>query len=462
MFRRASVIVLVALILLLAATVSPCLASNAGAIPNVSREMLNADFWIDKISGPEKLIMTQEEIAAFNRDIVQKLPETVYDLVNYPSSLTKEELTRLITKRPFPGEDRFINDKKVDSAYYEELKKQMNLPGIKENNKVDYAITVKRTNIRTFPTSDVSFSEPNDREFDMFQETAVGAAEPALILHRSLDSEWCFVQVYNYCGWMSAGDLGVADSKATWLEYVNPDKFLAVTVNRLTLGYNMYSPELSELALTMGTKLPLADGIPETVDNQSVAGNYVVKLPVRDSSGGLNIKLALIPVVSDVSEGFLPYTRANIISQAFKVQGERYGWGGMFQGRDCSAMVMDIYKSFGFRLPRNGDEQEQSAGKTVHFASLTTGQRYALLNTLLPGATLHTPTHEMLYLGKYKGRYYVIHDVTSLGDPNNKNQDGSLGKLILNEVAVTDLSLPRRNGTLLIDSLTSGKQIKNQ
>ncbi len=459
MFCRLKVIILIALPLLLIVTVRPCFASSI--IPYIYDDMLEAGYWINKMTGSEDLIMNREEIDAFNKSIIQKLPETVCDLTNYPSFLTKEQLTKLVTQRPFPEEDRFLNEKKTNSAYYKKLEKQMNLPGIRENNPVSYAITVKRTNIRTFPTADVSLSEPGDLEFDMFQETAVGAAEPVLILHHSSDKQWCFVRVYNYCGWVSAGDLAVAKSRVTWLEYINADKFLVVTGNRINLGFNMYSPEFSELEFTMGAKLPLSDETPKTVDNQSVEGNYVIKLPARDSSGRLKIKLALIPANSDISNGYLPYTRENIIRQAFKLQGERYGWGGMFNGRDCSAFVMDVYRSFGFMLPRNSDEQEQSAGKTVKFDSLTTEQRYALIDTLLPGATLHTPTHEMLYLGKYEGRYYVIHDVTSLGDANNKNPDGSLGKLVLNEVVVTDLSLPRRNGVLLIDSLRTGKQIEN-
>lgn len=463
MFGKVKLIIFVAIVLIVFnMTKSPCLASTASTIPNVSREMLKSDFWIEKLAGPDELLMSQKEIAAFNKDIIQKLPETIYDLTNYPSSLTKDELTKLVTKRPFPEEDRFINDKKVDLSYYEMLKIQMNLPGIEEINQVYYALTIRRTNIRTFPTGDVSLSEPNDWEFDMFQETAVGASEPVLVLHHSLDGQWYFVQVNNYCGWMPTSDLALAKNKANWLDYVNAGRFLVVTDNRLRLGFNMYSPELSELELTMGTKLPLADEIPKTVDNQSVAGNYVVKLPVRDSDGQLNIKLALVPVVSDVSEGYLSYTRANIIKQAYKVLGERYGWGGMFNGRDCSAFAMDVYKCFGFGLPRNGDEQEQAAGEVVKFDSLNTEQRYALIDTLLPGATLHTPTHEMIYLGKHEGRYYVIHDVTSLGDTSNRNPDGSLGRLVLNEVVITDLSLPRRNGILLIDSLTSGKQIEYQ
>ncbi len=73
----------------------------------------------------------------------------------------------------------------------------------------------------------------------MFQETAVGAAEPVLILHHSLDKQWYLVQVYNYCGWVSASDLAVTKSKVTWLEYVNADKFLVVTGNRFLCNSHM-------------------------------------------------------------------------------------------------------------------------------------------------------------------------------------------------------------------------------
>jgi hypothetical protein len=453
-------------------------AATAAAIPHVTLEMLQPAFWIDKMPEPDKLIMNGEEIAVFNKSVVQKMPATVYNLTNYPSSLKKEKLTRLITKRPFPDGDRYVNGIKADSAYYEKLKRQMNLPGIKENNEVLYALTVKRTNIRTFPTSEASLSDPGDLEFDMFQETAAGPAEPALVLHRSLDGGWYFVQIFNYCGWIPAGDAALAKNKAEWLEYINAGSYLVVTGSKLRLGYNAYSPELSELELGMGAKIPLAganlnlNSSPNPnlsqnlnsliVDNQSVAGNYVVKLPIRGGNGELIIKNALIPKAGDVSIGYLPYTRANIIRQAFKIQGERYGWGGMFNGRDCSAYVMDVYKSFGFLLPRNSDEQERSAGRTFSFASLNTERRYALLNDLPPGATLHTPTHVMLYLGIHKGRHYIIHDVASLGDVGVKNPDGSLGRLVINEVVVTDLSLPRRNGRSLIDSLTSGKLIENE
>ena len=441
-------------------------ANPSGTIPNVSREMLNAGFWINKIPNTDEIIMHQFEIAKFNTNTQQSVVGVVYDLNAYPSSLPAETLTNIVTKRPFPEEDRYINDLMVDKPYYENLKKQMNLTSVGENNDVNYALTVRRTNIRTFPTGDVSFSEPNDLEFDMFQETAVNPAEAVLVLHKSLDGEWYLVQAYNYLGWIPAADLAITESKTKWAEYVNAAKFLLVTDNKLSLGFNPYTPEISELELYMGTKLPLVDDeeMMTMVDNQSVAGNYAVKLPVRGIDGELTFKTALIPVSEDVSEGYLPYTRANIIKQAFKAQGERYGWGGMHKARDCSAYVMDIYKCFGFLLPRNTDEQELTAGKTVQFEdTLSTEQRSTLIDNLQPGAVLHTNTHEMLYLGKHNGNYYVIHDITSYGDKNNKKADGSLAKITLNEIVVTDLSLPlRRSGKQFIDALTVAKQIEFQ
>ncbi len=450
MFNKKTGIAAAALLLLLlwmpGKTASAEAADN---VPNVIPEMLTADFWIDKLPEPDQIIMSGEEIDSFNQDIIRSLPDLVYDLIDYPASLNKEQLTKLVTMRPFPEEDRYSNGRLVDWAYYQNLKEQMNLSGIGEKNKVTYAVTVRRTNIRTFPTSDESLSEPDDKEFDLFQETAAGPAEPVLILHYSSDGNWCFVQIYNYCGWMPAADIAVAEDKKSWLAYVSPANYLVVTGNRL--GQDFLTPLPVEL--TMGTKVPLISG---------GGGNYVILLPERGNNGEFLTKTALIPASADVSVGYLTYTRANIIRQAFKIHGERYGWGGMFNARDCSAFVMDVYKSFGLMLPRNGDEQERSAGLTVSFESLNTRQRYDLLDTLLPGASLHTPTHELLYLGQHEGLYYVIHDITSYGNANQPNSNGTLGKIVLNRVAVTDLSLPRRNGMLFIDSLTGGKQIETK
>lgn len=440
-----------AAVLMLVLLVSVTAAAAAAGVPNVTPEMETADFWIDKLSDPDSVIMSQGEISSFNRDIINAQPGLIFDLTDYPSSISGSVLSELITRRELPvDEERYYNGGLVEDSYYDNLLSRMNLRGIGESNEVDFAVAVRRSNIRTFPTYDESLEAPDDKEFDLFQETAVSPAEPVLVLHRSQDGSWCFVQIYNYNGWMPAADLAVAEDKKDWLEYIQPDNYLVVTGNRIGIYFRPDNSASELIELTMGTKVPLTG---RDVDSEA----YNVKLPMRGYNGELMVETASIPAVRDVSVGYMRYTRANIIRQAFKILGERYGWGGMFNARDCSAFVMDVYKSFGLMLPRNGDEQERSAGKTVSFESLDTEQRYGLVGSLLPGASLHTPTHEMLYLGEHNGLHYVIHDITSYGEINS---DGSIGRAVLNRVAVTDLSLTRRNGMTYIDSLTGGKQIE--
>jgi len=438
------------LLLTLGVLFAPGRSSAFETLPNVTPEMLSPDFWTAKLPDPDSLIMDGEAIEAFNRDILHTLPDLVYDLTSYPASLDSNQLTEKITRRPFPEEDRYSNGIKVEQSFYEYLLQQMNLPGIREQNSVTPALTVRRTSIRTFPTAAESRWKSRTTDFDLFQETAVGPAEPVLLLHQSLDGRWYFVQTYNYNGWMPAADVTLARDRQTWLDYIQPGNFLVVTGNRLKLD-NGPDPGME---LTMGTRVPLI------TEGTAHGQTYTILLPARGKDGELEIMTALVPADADVSVGYLPYTRANIIEQAFKILHEPYGWGGLFNGRDCSAFVMDIYKSFGIMLPRNSDEQEKSAGLTVRFTDADRNQRHTLLDSLLPGASLYTPTHEMLYLGRHQGRYYVIHDVTTVGDPAHPNPDGSPGPLTLNKVVVSDLSLPRRNGQLFVDALTSAKQLE--
>jgi len=165
----------------------------------------------------------------------------------------------------------------------------------------------------------------------------------------------------------------------------------------------------------------------------------VVKIPTRDDNGNLKFEYALIPRNADVNLGYLPYTKANIIKQAFKFQGERYGWGGMFNGRDCSAFIMDIYRSMGIKLPRNSSEQGKLAAGIYHEfpKTMTLRERQKIFDKLEPGTGLYMSGHAMLYLGKYKGEYYMIHDFSGFYTKENN-------KMVFKnvwEVAVTPLSL---------------------
>ncbi|MGE5396082.1 MAG: S-layer homology domain-containing protein [Chitinophagales bacterium] len=435
--------------------VVPVMAYDVPVMPGATQEMMQVDFWLSKIKNPNQVVMTPAEIESLNSQTRQKLPYLVYDLSLYPTSFPRERLKKFIDQ-PFPTGKCYMESKLVSTSYWQSLHAKLNLEGLAADNPVQYGLTVRRTNMKIYPTFDVIGDEANDPGYDMFQDTSVLAAEPLVILHQSLDSKWYYTQMYNVIGWVPAEDVAITD-RASWLAYQRSNEFLLITANRMQLDNNPLSPETSELEFTMGTKLPLvpAAEVPQSLDQRITVGNYIVKLPVRDSEGKLNIKMVPIPMSNDVSLGYLAYTRANVLKQAFKMLGDRYGWGGMLNGRDCSALVMELYRCFGVYLPRNSASQANSAGKTLKITG-SNSYRNLLLNKLQPGDFVVFPGHEMLYIGSDNGRHYVM---SSLGSYAEIKPGEAAKSMRVRTVAINDLYLKRMTGKQWLEVLTTGKQL---
>ncbi|HWP96296.1 MAG TPA: SH3 domain-containing protein [Syntrophomonadaceae bacterium] len=456
-YRRFLCLLVISLIL--AVNIASSMAAPVNQMPGIKPEMMHPEYWISKMSLAENIIMVPSAIEEFNHAIIHKLPTLVYDLNDYPQSLSRDELRKLI-ERPYLEDPMYIGPEQVNQAYLNHLSNNTNLANIKAQNSVQYGFTVCRTQMREYPTGDVVSDEVNDIEFDLFQDTALLPFEPLILLHQSSDKQWYFAQMYNCSGWVPATDVAFSLNRNEWKTYQQNSRFLLVSGNRVRLCQDPYSSEVSELELPMGTIVPLADPekIPALIDGQAPTGNYVVEVPVRKPDGQTDYKLAMVPCSADVNEGFLPYTRANTIRQAFKLQGDRYGWGGMLDGRDCSSLVMDVYRCFGFRLPRNSEQQAESAGKTVSFNDSNLSNRQALLDQVLPGASLHFPGHTMIYLGKESNVYYVISALGSWAaiDPGMPPQIQRIHGVVVN-----NLYLTRKNGKTWMESLTVAKQYEN-
>jgi len=410
-------------------------------VPEVTEKMLYPEFWINNISSANKVMATPKEIEAYNRENI-KICAPIVDLESYKECFTKEDLTQLIQNLSTPSKHpRYNSDgEQVNEVYYKTLINNLNLDGLSNTNEVKYGITVRRTEMRTFPTYDSLFSSPDDYNIDRSMETAVYPIEPMAILSESADGEWYFAQIYNYLAWIPAKDVALAN-KSSLFDYINSEEFVVVIGKRVYTNYNPLKPQISELQLDMGIRIPLATEKEVKGDfyGQSPVGNFVVKLPTRDDNGNLVFDYALIQRLDNISLGYLPYTKANIINQAFKFQGERYGWGGMFNGRDCTSFIMDIYRSMGIKLPRNSSEQEKLAAGVYYEIpkNMTLEERKDIFDKLEPGIGLYMSGHAMLYLGKYKDEYYIIHDVsgfyTEIKDGITYNQTWA--------VAVTPLSI---------------------
>jgi len=448
-WQRKSVFVL---ILLCAIWLLPFSRAHCSA-PVTDSGMTESGYWIAKLPTPDAIVMSEKQIHSYNRAIQKAIPETVVDLQRYPRVVDKKTLTRYVTTAVLPKDTVYQNDKPVGVELINDLRMQINLSGIKDSNPVQYGYTVKRANVRTFPMDKGFFAAPGDREFDIFQETAVDPASPVVILHQSLRKDWLFVQTGNYRGWLPAEAVAIAATQKQWLDYMNLPSYLVVTGSRLQIPGNSRADR--PLIFEMGAKLPLAQ-----VNGREAANTgYCVLLPVRNQDGKLAFRNCSVPDNADVHTGYLPYTTANVIRQAFKFYGQPYGWGGLHNDVDCSSLVMNVYRSFGVLLPRNADQQEVAVGKILRFKTTDYASRAKEILWLQPGATLHMDGHVMLYLGKDKDRYYVIHALGSYGDTGQPNGDGTLGRAEAMKVVVSDLDLQRRNGKTFLEELTVGKNI---
>lgn len=437
-------------VLCLSAPASSCLASPAdfAGLPGVSAPMLRPEFWIARAASPQRVMLTPAEIGSFNRAINARMPQTVIDWDRFPDSVDGATLRRWLAADRMPrGAERYSDGERLTSAFYDQLEQNMNLAGLKDNAPVIWGFTVRRSDLRTFPTAEASSEDDESDEFDLFQETAVNIAEPVAVLHRSADRAWVFVQTYNYRGWLKEADVALSPTRLAWRTKLEPAAFLVITGSKVVPRESAGGKPVADWRAGMGTRLILL-GMEQD--------GYAVELPQRDATGAVKWRRAWIHGKADVTAGYLPYTQANVIRQAFKMLGERYGWGGLQDGRDCSSFIMDIFRVFGIRGPRNADQQENVPGRHVELrGAASMAARYELLQRAEPGATLHMRNHVMLYLGQENGLHYAIHSLGGYGDASRPRADGTLPRIETMRVVVGGLDVPLQSGRRFVEALSS-------
>jgi hypothetical protein len=411
---------------------------------DVKPQHLSPEHWIK--SGMDKVLKSPAEIQNYNSKNIA-LDPTMFDISAQPDTLPKAELLALIRSiSKVPSYARiYMDGTPVNEADFARYEASLNLDGLKDSNTVRFALAVKRISLRTYPTDDLLFSDDaTDRDIERFQETALFPGDAVAVLHESTDGKWMLVQSYNYIAWVPVSAVAVG-SRGEVLNYGSTDKFLVVTGDKVSTVYNPDAPQVSEVQLDMGVRLPLSrpEELQHNLYGQNPYLSHMVLLPTRAKDGHLVFKHALIQRRKDVSIGYLPYTQENIIKQSFKFLGERYGWGHRFNGRDCTGFVSEIYKSFGIKLPRNsGDQGRSDIGQNSRYEDgANLEDKIQRLKTGQPGDLIYIPGHVLMLLGQSDGQPFVIHDVHGLG---YLNEDGSLYRGTLNGVSVSPM-LPLRS-----------------
>ncbi|HOJ76884.1 MAG TPA: SH3 domain-containing protein [Bacillota bacterium] len=412
---------------------------------NLNDSLFTADYWLEKATDPERLIAPEAAIVSFNQEIIRRQPRFMKDLTNYPKLIPKAKLTTMLKAKITelnPG--YYHNHRQLTPNYLNTVKNNLNLNNIPDFSVPKYGVTIFRTDLRTFPTNDSVYCTPTDCSFDLWQETAINPTEPVIVLHSSSDSEWYFIQTYNYSGWVVKCNIALLNCYNDWLQYVNEPNILVVTGKQLHIPLPTNG---HELIFEMGARL-----FPAIKDHRR-SNSALIKLPIKKENNTVEEVILTINSPQNVHFGYLPYNLTNLLRQAFKMLDQPYGWGGQDAKIDCSAFISNIFATFGFRLPRNANQQAQSAGITIPFTNLNPQERRQLIARLSPGALLYLKGHVMLFLGEDQGSFYVIHALSSYGLKNGNKVE----PVPLFRVTITDLDLLRPDGKSLLESLTVAK-----
>jgi len=417
----------------------PLIFPASHLLPNVSPKMEEPEFWIKKIRDPSRLLLTPEDIQKMNDENLKREDLFLCRVKDLKEEWTRQEILVLLDE-DWEGFGRTAevrygrNGVPLEEPFWSQLKNNLNRESTRDRNQMLFGLIVKRTDIRVFPTDELSMSTPNNYEFNRFQHSSVSPGSLIGIYTFSKDKLWAYVQTRFIRGWVRTIDLAIAKERSEAVGYEEARDQLIITGNFVKVfGDSLLQHPL--FLAQMGTSFPI---LSLSVNSETGSPYYMIKIPFRQIDGKLTFGKGYIRRDDDVRVGFLPYTQENLARQAFKMLDEPYGWGEMFGARDCSRFIMDIFSTFGVLMPRNSKLQARIGVPLGQVEGKTIKEKQEILDRAIPLATLiRLPGHIMLYLGKGNGKHYVIHNIWGT------QRGGWFGPKLekIGRVVVSDLSL---------------------
>ena len=333
-----------------------------------------------------EVLKSQLEINSLNQSIFNK-SESMYDL-DAITSMTRNEILKLINAYNLPSLPKYNKGKTITTNDTKVILDNRNLDEVKDLESIQDGVIIKRANLRSFPSNINFFESPDLENFDMLQETELLVNTRVLILHESKDSKWYFVISKTYAGWVLKSDIALLNDETREF-FFKPQKFVVVTDASITID---------DVILDMSVKLPYL-GMSED--------SYQVSIPTLGANNLVTRKT--ISIKRDKAHiGYLPYTKRNVIIEAFKYEGVPYSWSGLNQNVDCSSFVSNVFRTFGIEFPRNTSSQNKSIGVITSLKDKTNEEKLKLIETKAP-LLLYQSGHVLLYIGEHDNKHYVIH-----------------------------------------------------
>ena len=286
------------------------------------------------------------------------------------------------------------------------IKRQIEVPFASLNQN---GIALMESNLRVLPTKNPFYPPAHtpsaEYSFDRLQNSTLKPGKPLRLLHSSFDSSWIFVSSGTAVGWVEKNRVVVVTDAFTTEWRQLPQGVFIKDNNALKSVKNGRTFAIAKL----GTLLPVKNNSP--------------LLPLRAADGSAQMEEAKA-IPGSFAPFPLPFNARNAVEILEAIGPERYGWGGSFGLRDCSAMTRDYFTVFGIWLPRNSADQAKM-GEVTPLNTLPPSKRgQLLLQKGIPFATLvHLPGHIMLYVGQHNGKPIVFHNLWGIHILKDKKPD---------------------------------------
>lgn len=314
------------------------------------------------------------------------------------------------------------NLKPHDPSWLHEMELQSNFNAYSTINQP--AITTKWMNLRVLPTIKPFYKNParagDGYPFDLLQNSSVSFNEPVFISHYSLDGAWVYIFTNNASGWVESNN--IVSLSPEQIELLKSKDKLFITRDKVPLkNDNNHFVSYSRIGMVLSYS--------GETDNE-----YQV-LSV-DSSGKI-IKLLVPKESSHIGIQFI--NKEELTKLGSDLLHNTYGWGGMFEERDCSSMIRDYLIPFGIFLPRNSAQQAKK-GEVISFKDLNNTEKIELIkDKAIPFETiLYKKGHVLLYIGTYDDNVMVMHNIWGI---RTKDKEGVKGRVVIGKAVISTLEL---------------------
>ncbi|MDD2320730.1 MAG: NlpC/P60 family N-terminal domain-containing protein [Geobacteraceae bacterium] len=285
------------------------------------------------------------------------------------------------------------------------------------------AIAIVPSFMRVLPTASPFLEKSDDFPFDALQNAGLKMNEPIRVLHVSTDGVWAFAETADANGWVPLRDIGFVTEQMA-AERMRGEQVVIVK----DFAPMRDSHEQFAVRAKVGTLLPLVG---------EFGDDYEVSVAVKSGSAG--VREIKVRVPKDSARRFpLAVNGETVALVGNQLVGTPYGWGELFQGRDCSALMRDFFLPFGIWLPR-GSYNQINSGKSISLAGMTTVEKERFIReNAVPFLTiLHMNGHIMLYVGSRDGKALIFH---SLWKVRIKDREGHNVKQVVGKAIISTLT----------------------